>query len=409
MEQDAKIDGKDPGPDPMRRGSNQSGMRAYNERLVLTMIRQSGSMAKAEIARQTGLSAQTVSVIIRALEADGLLTRGKPVRGKIGQPSIPMRLAEDGAYFFGLKVGRRSLDLVLTDFLGNVLYRVRTNHAYPTPDNTLTFASDGIAEIQVKLSAHQKSRIAGLGIALPFQLWEWAETLDVADAAMDGWKDRDIAAELAATWNFPVFVCNDASTACGAELVFGDQNRPQDFLYLYIGFFVGGGLVLDNTLYTGRTGNGAAFGSMMVQAADGSMHQLVDLASLATLEDALVTRDQQNAMIWDMPDSWDVPEATLKVWVTSAAPAIAQAVMSSVCLIDVSHVLIDGWMPEKMRAMLVCQVRHEIASMSAAGVQKPEVVEGSIGRDARALGAASLPLSNRFLVDRNTYQNGAGK
>ena len=63
----------------LRKGSNQSGMRAYNERLVLTLIRQAGAMAKAEIARRTGLSAQTVSVIMRALEADGLLERGEPV------------------------------------------------------------------------------------------------------------------------------------------------------------------------------------------------------------------------------------------------------------------------------------------------------------------------------------------
>ena len=37
------------------RGSNQTGVRAHNERLVLTLIRQYGPMAKAEIARQTGL------------------------------------------------------------------------------------------------------------------------------------------------------------------------------------------------------------------------------------------------------------------------------------------------------------------------------------------------------------------
>ena len=53
------------------RGSNQAGMRAHNERLVLSLIRRHGATAKADIARATGLSAQTVSVIMRALEADG--------------------------------------------------------------------------------------------------------------------------------------------------------------------------------------------------------------------------------------------------------------------------------------------------------------------------------------------------
>ena len=74
------------------RGTNQSGMRAQNERLVLSLVRQHGALAKSDIARITGLSAQTVSVIMRALEQDGLLQRGTPVRGKIGQPSVPMSL-----------------------------------------------------------------------------------------------------------------------------------------------------------------------------------------------------------------------------------------------------------------------------------------------------------------------------
>ena len=101
------------------RGTNQSGMRDYNERLVLSLVRRHGSLAKTEIARLTKLSAQTVSVIMRELEEEGLLLRNEPVRGKIGQPSIPMSLDPEGAFFLGLKIGRRSAELVLIDFLGS--------------------------------------------------------------------------------------------------------------------------------------------------------------------------------------------------------------------------------------------------------------------------------------------------
>ena len=73
-------------------GSNQVRVRAYNERLVMSLVRRHGALSKAEIARRSGLSAQTVTVIMRALEADGLLIRGEPTRGRVGQPSTPMRL-----------------------------------------------------------------------------------------------------------------------------------------------------------------------------------------------------------------------------------------------------------------------------------------------------------------------------
>ena len=115
------------------RGTNQSGMRDYNERLALSLVRRHGSLSKTEIARLTRLSAQTVSVIMRELEDEGLLLRNEPMRGKIGQPSIPMSLNPEGAFFLGLKIGRRSAELVLIDFLGAVRAMLQLSYRYPDP------------------------------------------------------------------------------------------------------------------------------------------------------------------------------------------------------------------------------------------------------------------------------------
>ena len=118
-------------------GTNQSGMRAHNERLVFSLLRQHGSLAKSDIARMTKLSAQTVSVIMRELEQDGLLLREEPIRGKIGQPSVPMSLDPEGAFFLGLKIGRRSAELVLIDFIGTVRAMLHSSYLYPAPDATM--------------------------------------------------------------------------------------------------------------------------------------------------------------------------------------------------------------------------------------------------------------------------------
>ena len=64
------------------------------------MLRSTGPKPKAEVARLLGLSPQTASVIMRNLEERGFIERCAPVRGKVGQPSIPMRLARNGALFF---------------------------------------------------------------------------------------------------------------------------------------------------------------------------------------------------------------------------------------------------------------------------------------------------------------------
>lgn len=385
------------------RGSNQSGVRAHNERLVLTLIRQVGPLAKAEIARMTGLSAQTVSVIMRGLEADGLLQKGEPVRGKVGQPSVPMSLAKSGAYFLGLKVGRRSLELILTDFYGHVEGRVHLTHKYPTPDSVVQFAKQSVEELLGDLTKAQRARVAGLGIAIPFRLHDWAKPLGVNPEDMADWRERDIATELADAWEFPVYLRNDASAACGAELVFGDQSRPRDFLYFFIGFFIGGGMVMDNTLYTGRTGNAAALGSIPIGIEGNAVRQLVDVASLNSLEDMIKAAGGSADMIWGTPQSWRLDADVLEAWMQEAVEGLAYATFSAASMIDFETVMIDGWMPQAVRAEIVRRTAARLEEISVAGIDIPEVRPGTIGHDARALGAASLPLSDRFLVDRNAF------
>lgn len=407
MNQAFKIAGDGQVALPASRGSNQSGMRAYNERLVLSLIRQSGAMAKAEIARKTGLSAQTVSVIMRSLEADALLEKGEPVRGKVGQPSVPMNLAPEGAFFLGLKVGRRSLEVVLTDFFGRVTDRVQKAHAYPTPEGVVAFALSATKTLLSRMLDEKRSRVAGMGIALPFQLWDWVDALGFPVEEMAQWRTRDVRAEIGEASEFPVFLSNDASAACNAELVFGDQNKPRDFLYFFVGFFIGGGLVLNGNLYAGPKGNAAALGSMHIPAPDGGFRQLVDVASLAKLKAELVAAGGDGEMPWDAPEDWRLPETVLEHWLNDAAAGIAHAILSSTCVIDIGHVFIDGWMPCEVRAEMVRRIALALKEISMPGVEAPEVGEGSIGRDARALGAASLPLSERFLVDRSAFLKGS--
>ncbi|WP_170347475.1 ROK family transcriptional regulator [Ruegeria atlantica] len=373
-------------------------MRARNERLVLSLVRRHQALAKSELARMTGLSAQTVSVIMRLLEKDGLLLRGEPVRGKVGQPSVPMRLNPDGAFFFGLKVGRRSTELVLTDFVGNVRQRERRTYDYPTPKATLEFSIQSLGKMMSSMSPEAKGRIAGLGIAMPFYLWDWAQTLQVPQEEMDPWRVSDLKADLAGRLDMPVFLQNDATAACGAELVFGPADGPRDFLYFYIGFFIGGGVVLNGAIFSGR-GNSGAIGPLPVPDGTGGVRPLIDVASLYVLERAITTAGATSLSLWETTERWDVPNVQLENWLKRTASGIAHAIVSSCSLIDFECVKIDGWMPQDIKARLVEMVEDKLSKLNLTGLERPVVLEGTVGPEARSLGAASLPLSERYLSE----------
>ncbi len=389
------------------RGSNQSGMRDHNERLVLSLVRQNDGLAKSDIARITGLSAQTVSVIMRALEGDGLLLRGEPVRGRIGQPSVPMHLNPEGALFLGLKIGRRSTDLVLVDFLGRVRDTRRRTYRYPTPDGVVAFVADALPEITASLPPALQARISGMGVAMPFQLWNWVQALGAPQSEMDAWRDRDIQADLGHVTGLPVYVQNDATSACGAELVFGTGERPRDFLYFYFGTFIGGGLVLNGQLFLGRTGNAAGVGPIPVPGPDGRMQRLFDAASLSTLADAMDAAGESSDHLWEQPVLWHVSDAVLNRWLDQAAEGLASAILSAASLLELEAVLIDGWMPSAIRAEVTMRTAAALARLDMSGVTPPMVREGSLGAQARSLGAAAIPLSQRYLLDQNAAQRGA--
>jgi predicted NBD/HSP70 family sugar kinase len=383
------------------RGTNQSGMRAHNERLVLTLVRGQGALAKTDIARQTGLSAQTVSVIMRQLEQDGLLLRGEPIRGRIGQPSVPMSLNPEGAFFLGLKVGRRSADLILTDFLGRILGAQRRVYRYPTPAAVVDFVAEAWPALAAGLPEAKRERITGMGVAIPFQLWNWVAILGAPQAEMDAWRSRDLGPELAALTGLPVYVQNDATSACGAELVFGTGERPKDFLYFYFGTFIGGGLVMNGQLFLGRSGNAAGVGPMQVTGPDGRPHRLLDLASMSVLAEAMERAGEPSDHLWEQCARWEVSEPVLSAWIDGAARALAQATLAAAALIEIEAVVIDGWMPAAIRAEITRRTAAEFHQLDLAGIAAPAIREGTVGPDARALGAAAIPLSQRYLIDQN--------
>ena len=388
-------------------GANQSRVRDYNERLVLSLVRRHGSLAKSQIARRSGLSAQTVSVIMRSLEKDGLLLRGKPQRGQVGQPSIPMSLNPNGVFSIGLKIGRRSANLVLVDFLGQELGSISKVFDYPLPSEIIVFVEVGITTLKEKLSPSQQKRIAGLGVSIPFELWNWAEKIGAPQNLMNDWKDNDFQSKLESISGLPVSMQNDATAACGAELVFGRGKELADFVYFFIGTFIGGGVVLNHGLYTGRTGNAGSIGPMPVINSDGKSTTLIDHASIYTLEMRLKEKGHALSHQFSESEDWNSIGPLLNEWIAETAKHLAWAIVASSSIIDFQAAVVDGAFPSEIKQKIVDAIRLEVEKLDTRGISEPDILEGIVGHSARALGGASLPLFSLYLLDQNVLFKGA--
>lgn len=381
------------------RGSNQVAVRQYNERLVLQTIRLNGPTPKAELARLIGLTPQTVTHIVRELEADGLLVRGEPERGRVGQPSVPFDLNPNGAQSIGIHIGRRSTEIVLINQVGHILAKLSTIYAYPEPDAVLQFIGTSYRSL-MRRKACQPNRMMGVGVCEPGNIGGWQQLLGAPSEISEAWNQLDLNAAIGdAIGEEPLF-CNDASAACGAELLFGEGRHYSSHLYTYIGSFIGGGLVLDGNLVIGRSGNAAAIGSLPLSPH--SRHQLIDQSSLLRLEEALVQSGLERTTLWRDPEGWEVHRALVMQWILEAAPGIAMAWLSTTALLELDALIVDGAFPEWVKSELLQAIDESAQQLNWEGIEKPPIVMGTCGFHARAVGGAALPLLAQFAADHQS-------
>lgn len=390
----------------MMRGSNHSGMRQFNERIVLQAIRHEGAIAKADLARLTQLSAQTVSIIVNRLFDDGLLLKQDRVRGRIGQPSIPLSLNPDGVFSIGLQVGRRSLEVMVTDFLGQPRHHLQFRYPYPDPDLVQTHIRAGLQQMREKMGEHW-DRTVGIGLTAPLSMDKWSNLFDgTARQALARWADIDLPAAVQELTDLPVQFSKDTQAACMAEMLQGRGLQVDSFLYVFVGTFVGGGLVVSGHIMTGRHGNSAAIGSMPVALAQVDTPpppQLLQLASGWQLEQALAAAglDPQLVHVDDiMGDSY---APITGPWLAQASRALAMTIVQAVALLDLDAAVIDGSLSPALVQTLLEATRAQIRQYNLDGLEPPTVLAGRVGPHARALGGALLPLHTGFFPVKDIF------
>jgi predicted NBD/HSP70 family sugar kinase len=381
-------------------------MREFNERVVLHALRLHGSMPKADVARLTKLSGQAVSLIVNRLLEDKLVIKQERLRGNIGQPSVPIALNPEGAYSIGINIGRRDTEIVLIDFIGGVRLRFEFAYPYPEPEKIFSDIERRLKEIETSLGKRNAKRLSGVGVAAPMALEGWQQLLGAGQKQLKQWATVDIQDRIQALTDLPVQLAKDTSAACVAELVAGHGREVSNFLYIFIDTFIGGGLVLDNRLRSGLNGNAGAIGSLPLRTPEDHTQvppQLLSEASLFNLEELYRLAGLERNAVRDaraLSGPWNVHT---QVWLHDAATAIAFAVQTTACLLDIEDIVIDGSISRELLTALITSVHRALNFYSWEGVHRPEVLAGTIGPDARALGGALLPLYANFAPDSNSF------
>lgn len=327
-------------------------------------------------------------MIVQRLEEENFVTRSAAIRGRIGQPSIPFQLNQDGPMAFGMSIGRRGAQFALVDFLGETRAIREIEFGFPEPTEILSFAARAAVET---LKEHRvgRDRIGSFGIGIPFELWQWPEELGGNSAKVQAWKSLSIENFLEPAVQITPQVFNDASAACFGELVSGSGREHATVFYVYVGTFIGGGMALESSLFSGANGAAANIAAMPVQDLSGRMRQLVEVASLWKLERALEATQHL--------DDANATAAVQQTWLADAAHGIAQVIVTAAAFFQPGLAIIDGAFSDVLRDQLVTAVKNELTTCCPDGLIAPQVRSGNLGSRAAVIGAARLSMSENFL------------
>ena len=386
-------------PSWRRHGGNQQSMGQYNERLVISLLRRLGGATKAELARHTGLSPQAVTGIIERLLKQDMVHKGSKNRGRIGQPSTMFHLSAQGSMAIGIKIGRRSLNLILMGLDGSVLDHQVFHYPYPDPQDTLRLIEAKLLALMVSLDDHIRARLIGIGVAMPRFFSGWETAMNIPSRSLKGWEDIDIAVFLHQLTGLHSVKINDVSAACLAEHCLGIGQNIDNFLYIYFGSFIGGGLILDGELRLGAHNNAADIAAMhMVPSTEqhGAQRQLIDVASLIRLENMFRSAGITERDVFDAGAFTPAQQEIFQQWQETACDGVALCALHAAAMLDLQAVIIDSALDNDKLAAIVATTQRFMQQYNVAEQHVPEILQGTQGHRARALGGAFLPLALHF-------------
>lgn len=361
-----------------------------NERKILNTIRQHGILPRHKIVEHVDVTAQAIGQITRKLDQYHLLIHHKAVKVGLGQPPKPISINPDGAFSMGIKIGRRRTDVLLVDLLGHVRQRHTITYAFPVVHDLLPRIEVHVHNIQASLNAQQLILI-GIGVAAPFALGGWHQLLGLSEAQASEWQNIDLEAAIGAMTTRPVRFAKDTAAACIAELLNGHGRHQGDFLYIFIDTFIGGGVVSQGRWLETHHGNAGAIASVPIGA-----RQLLDFASLWELEQRFAAAGLAPMSAYDDRALDAQHLSNTEAWLASASEALASAIVSGTAFLDCRAVVIDGSMSTPLLSRLIDMTSALLGRHNWQGLWQPQILVGSIGQDAGALGGALLPLNEYF-------------
>jgi predicted NBD/HSP70 family sugar kinase len=398
----------------MRRGTNLPRMGDFNQTVVLDVIRRAGGgLARAEVARRTGLSPQTVTNVARRLLDLGLVVEeGEAARTGPGRPGTLLRLSARSRYAVGVHLDPATMTFVLLDLSGAVVAQAQV--PTPVPEDPEAVVAGLVAEIEGLIAGAgvDRARVLGVGIAAPGPI-DVEGGVVVDPPHLPGWHLVPLRDAVAERTGLRAVLDKDVTAAASAHL-WHPGEHASDFVFFYLGTGVAVATVLRDEVVRGVSGNAGESGHLVADP-EGARCWCGRRGCLgAVLRAEALAEQGRDAGValpgWgDGSDPRAVDEAVTALCVAAdvgdagarevlrlAGRRVGMAAGVLTDLLDVPAVLVGGPLWDRVAPHAAEALAAEVAGHPVPGGHPVTVASSAFGPQVGAVGAGCILLSRAF-------------
>lgn len=359
---------------------NQEDLRNHNLSVTLdTLLRAQKPMSRADLAKETGLTKATLSLLASMLIESGVVQEGEPVVSTTyGRPSTPLEIHGGSIAGIGLQINTDGYGCLALDLNGDTLGQEWVSEDMTGTDPYEIFAKlDAMAFPLESRLKRRGCKVVGAGLALPGIV---TDDMWLLVARNLGWENVNLT-RFNVVRRLDVVAGNEAKMAAIAQIpgyaterasFLNVVDRTDSFIYLSTDIGIGGAVVRDGEVVMGSHGFAGEIGHLSV-AMDGPLcscgrhgcleafagrRALVEAAGIA--EDGDATSSEAIDMFLQR---WRAGDSDVAKVVDQAADALVSAIASAVNLVDVDTVLLGGlWthFGDELATVLEGRLRSEI-------------------------------------------------
>jgi predicted NBD/HSP70 family sugar kinase len=366
--------------------------KQYSQRLVAEVLLHRAPLSRAELARETGLSKQTISLVIADLEAEGWVHTVGISKGAVGRAAVSYDLSRRAALSIGVDLGGTKASVAIADLVGDTIGELTE----PTDRRGGAHVLRQVHEIATGLAARQGldlSRARSIVVGMPGVV----DPETGAVALVPNIRDLSSISTpklLADLFGQPVVIENDVNLAMLGEVWRGCAHGAQNAAFLAIGAGVGLGLIVNGRLARGAKGAAGEIAYLPiggeVESRDartvGAFELEVGAAGILRRYHAFGADPVES--VRDLFDRLEVGDASAIKTIEATARTVALALTALEAIVDPELVVLGGSIG--IRLELVERVRLALRSLSARSI---DIRASALGARAGLVGAISQAVN----------------